>query len=430
MNVNAPRGTIDIFGEDIKYRNFIIDTARELFSVFNYQEIVTPTFEYTEVFTRSIGEGTDIVQKEMYTFEDKKGRSLTLRPEGTASVVRAFVENKMFQEHLPVKLFYIGSMFRYERPQKGRMREFSQLGVESIGTNNPMMDVEVIWLLNSLFKELGFVDLVLLINSIGCSNCRESFVEDFKAFILPHLEKLCPDCRKRYTQNPLRIFDCKNRHCRKVLEGSPRVLSYLCTDCREHFEKVLGYLDVLKIKYRIDHSLVRGFDYYTQTIFEIVSYQIESAQNALGGGGRYNNLVEQFGGPSLPAVGFAVGIDRTLMLLKKLCIEVNLNENRPRIYLIVLDEEYSSYCLEILQYLREHSYTCDTNYNAKKLGTELKWAEKGGYDFSIIVGEDEVKTHNITVKDMKTRNQYRIDWSTGKKEILTLLSRDTSPSRR
>lgn len=423
MKINSPRGTADIFGENIKLRNFIINTAKELFSVFNYQEIVTPTFEHTEVFSRSIGEDTDIVQKEMYTFQDKKGRSLTLRPEGTASVVRAFVENKMYQEHLPIKLFYVGSMFRYERPQKGRMREFSQLGVESIGTNNPLMDVEVIWLLNSFFKRLGFDSLVLLINSIGCNSCRKDFIKEFKSYIGPNLEKLCPDCKNRYAQNPLRIFDCKKKECMKVLKGSPKIYSYLCSECKEHLKKVLDCLDILRITYKIDHDLVRGFDYYTQTIFEVVSYQIESTQNALGGGGRYNNLVEQFGGPNLPAVGFAVGIDRTLMLLKKLNIKINLDEDRPRIYLVTLSEDYNSYCLEILQYLRENNYICDTNYNIKKLSTELKWAEKNDYDFTIIIGEDEVRSGNLTIKNIKNRKQDKINWSTQKEDIIALLNK-------
>ena len=421
MTLNCPRGTTDIFGSDIDYRNFIIDSAKELFYIYNYKEIITPTFEYTQVFSKSIGEGTDIVQKEMYTFSDKKGRSLTLRPEGTASIVRAFIENKMYSGYLPVKIFYVGSMFRYERPQKGRMREFYQLGVESIGTDNPMMDTEIIWLLNSLFKKLGFKNLTLLINSMGCIKCRKEYIDKLKLYLKPKLDDLCSECRRRYERSPLRIFDCKKKKCKDTVNSSPKIYSYLCSDCKSHFEKVLKFLKALKINYRIDYNLVRGFDYYTKTIFEIISEDLQSAQNALGGGGRYDMLIQQFGGPDIPAIGFAVGIDRTLMLMKKLNLKITERENKSKIYIIVLNEECEYYSFGVLRFLREKNFVCDINYNIKSLNSELKWAKKRGYDFAIIVGENEVKAGELSVKNIKEYKQYKINWKGQKEKLIDLV---------
>lgn len=420
--INSPRGTVDILGEEIRYRNFTINTARKLFDVYNYSEIITPTFEHTEVFSRSIGEETDIVKKEMYTFSDRKGRSLTLRPEGTASVARAFIENKMYSEYLPVKLFYIGSMFRYERPQKGRMREFYQLGVESIGTSNPMMDAEVILLLKTFFKKLGFEKLTLLINSIGCSKCRKYYIDKFKSYLKPKAGLLCQDCIQRYDKNPLRIFDCKNKQCMAIIKDSPKIFSMLCSDCKRNLEEVLKMLEYLNVEYEIGYNLVRGFDYYTGIIFEIISKDIKSAQNALGGGGRYDNLIAQFGGPKLPAVGFAVGIDRTYMLMKQL--DINIRDEKPgkRTYIIVMNENSKFYSFGVLMYLRENNYICDINYNMKKLGSELKWAEKNNYDFAIIIGDDEMKAGDVSIKDLKKHKQIKINYIADKQKILEIIT--------
>ena len=249
MILNYPRGTSDILGEDVKYRDFIINTAKKLFELFNYSEIITPAFEHTEVFDRSIGESTDIVQKEMYTFFDKKGRSLTLRPEGTASVIRAVIEHKLYSEHLPLKLFYIENMFRYERPQKGRMREFCQVGVEAVGLNDPVIDAEVIWLLNLFFEKIGFNNLKLLINSVGCNNCRKEYIRVFRNYLKPQVQSLCLDCISRYEKNPLRIFDCKVETCIQILRNSPKIFSYICKECQLHFEKVVEFLTVIRINF-------------------------------------------------------------------------------------------------------------------------------------------------------------------------------------
>lgn len=421
MKISSPRGTSDIYGEDIDYRNFIINTARKIFEIFNYSEIITPAFEYTQVFSRSIGEGTDIVQKEMYTFMDRKGRSLTLRPEGTASIVRAVIENKIYSENMPLKLFYIGNMFRYERPQKGRMREFWQLGIESIGTDNPVIDAEVIWILNSFFVKLGFKKLILLVNSMGCSRCREKFLAEFKKYIKPELGKLCNDCQNRFEKNPLRVFDCKKNSCKSILASSPEVSSYLCSECKRNFKEVLEYLKILKIKYRVDKNLVRGFDYYTKTIFEIISEDLQSAQNALGGGGRYDNLISQLGGPEIPAIGFAVGIDRTMMLMKQLNLKFKKLARRSRVYLINMNKNCQIYSLGILKYLREMEVTCDINFSNKNLKKEIKWARDNNYNFIIIIGEDEINSGSLTIKDIKKFKQYKVDWKNQKDKIMEII---------
>jgi histidyl-tRNA synthetase len=426
LKLSSPRGTTDIYGEDIDYRNYIINTARKIFEIFNYREIITPAFEYTQVFSRSIGESTDIVKKEMYTFVDKKGRSLTLRPEGTASIARAVIENKMYSGNMPLKLFYISNMFRYERPQKGRMREFWQLGIESIGTDNPVIDAEVIWILNSFFEELGFKKLVLLINSIGCSICRKKFLAKFKKYLKPEVEKLCSDCRNRFEKNPLRIFDCRKSNCRSIMAGSPEVFSYLCSECRKNFEEILKCLEILKIKYRVDKNLVRGFDYYTRTIFEMISGDLDSAQNALGGGGRYDNLINELGGPDIPSTGFAVGIDRTIMLMKQLNLKFKEPETKLKVYLITMNKNCLVYSLDILRYLRKKEIVCDINFNNKSLKKEIKWAKENNYNFVIIIGEDEIKTGSLTIKDIKKFKQYKVDWKNKKEKITEIIGVDNN----
>jgi len=409
LAINSPRGTADIYGEDIKYRDFINSAARDIFKIFNFNELITPAFEYTEVFSRSIGEETDIVQKEMYTFSDRKGRSLTLRPEGTAAVVRAFVEKKMFGPgNLPIKLFYIGNMFRYERPQKGRMREFWQLGVEALGSDNPVLDAEIIWMLNLVFKRLGFKNLTLLVNSIGCLKCRGSFIRELKKYLESKKAGLCGDCTKRLENNPLRIFDCKVPGCREIAQKGPGISEYLCGSCKTHFKDMTDTLSYLSVDFKISDSLVRGFDYYTKTVFEIISNDLESAQNALGGGGRYDNLIGQFGGPDMPAIGFAVGIDRTIMLMKDLGIDYEEDTKNIKAYLVAIDDVSKGYMLEILKLLRESGIVCDINYTARSIKAEIKKAEKLDFNIIAFIGEDEAKNDSVTIKDLKSFKQYTI----------------------
>jgi histidyl-tRNA synthetase len=421
--LNSPRGTSDIFGEDIKYRDFIINTSRELFDVFNYREIITPVFEHTELFDRGIGESTDIVRKEMYTFPDKKGRSLTLRPEGTASVVRAIIEHKLFAGALPLKLFYIENMFRYERPQKGRMREFWQLGVEAAGISDPQIDAEVIWLLNIIFKKLGFKNLKLLINSVGCGMCRQEYIKVFKSYLEPSVESLCEDCKIRYLKNPLRIFDCKVEGCTGILKKAPKIYVHICPECKHHFNKVIEYLDLLKIDYIIKDDLVRGFDYYTQTIFEIISEDLGSAQNALGGGGRYDKLMSQFGGPDMPSIGFAVGIDRTIVLMRQLNISYSLKKENLSVLIINMENSHKLYCLEILKFFRDFGVKSEISHEAKSVGNSIKSAQKSGFSHIIIIGEDEVKSGILNIKDLKEFQQQKINFKNEPEKILNIFRR-------
>lgn len=312
-------------------------------------------------------------------------------------------------------------MFRYEKPQKGRMREFWQLGIESIGSDNPIIDAETIWILNLFFEKLGFKKLILKINNIGCGKCRKKFLEEFKKYLKPEIEKLCSDCRKRFKENPLRIFDCKKTNCREVLTGSPNIYNYLCSECKKKFEEILICLKSLDIKYKIDKSLVRGFDYYTGTIFEIISENLESAQNALGGGGRYDNLISELGGPDIPATGFAVGIDRTIILMKQLNIDLKKSDRKSRVYIIAMDRNSQIYSTRILKYLREKEVVCDINFNIRNLKKEIKWARDNNYNFIIIVGEDEIKTGNLTIKDINKFKQYKVDWKNKKEKIIEII---------
>lgn len=421
MITGSPRGTSDIFGQDIEYRNFILSKARELFKIFNYREIITPAFEYTEVFNKSIGDSTDIVQKEMYTFFDKKGRSLTLRPEGTAPVVRAVIEHKMYADNLPLKLYYIENMFRYERPQKGRMREFWQLGVEAVGSSEAFIDAEVIWLLNKLFVNMGFSNLKLLVNSIGCPKCRKEYIKILINYLSPRSKELCPDCQYRFENNPLRIFDCKVDNCRQVIKDSPKIFSYICDECRKHFNRVTDFLKILGINFIIKEDLVRGFDYYTRTIFEIISEDLKSVQNALGGGGRYDKLIEQSGGPDVPSIGFAIGLERTQILMKQLNLDFITGDSKKTALVIIMDKLYQIYALSLIKFIRDNGFACDLSHEIKGIGSQIKLAEKNAYDFVIIIGEDEIKTDSITIKDIKKFTQHKLNWKDEKEKIFKIL---------
>lgn len=424
MIYNSPRGTEDYFGEEIKYRDFLTETSRSLFKIFNYSEIITPHFEHTEVFSRGIGENSEIVQKEMYTFSDKKNRSLTLRPEGTASVVRAIVENKLYSGNLPLKLFYIGSMFRYERPQKGRMREFCQIGVESAGSDNPSIDADVIWLLYELFRKLGFRNLTLYVNSIGCADCRAEYVKMLEDQLIPVKDSLCQDCNSRLGKNTLRIFDCKVKTCREVLKNVVKISDNLCENCLKHFNEIKSLMDVLEVDYVHNKNLVRGFDYYTRTIFEIISSDINSAQNALGGGGRYDNLIKEFGGPEISSVGFAIGLERTVLLMKELGIKLpDSMKFLNKTYIINMDSVYDKYVFELLRYLRSRDIYCDTNFNIKSVGKEIKFAQNNGYENVIIVGEDEYRRKSVKIKNLKKYSQKEFEWDSEKEKILNFLKK-------
>jgi len=315
----------------------------------------------------------------------------------------------LISENIPLKLFYIGNMFRYERPQKGRMREFWQIGAEALGSDDPLLDAEMIWMLNNIFARLGFKNLKLLINSIGCSRCREDYIAKFKEYIEPELTGLCGDCKNRYNKNPLRIFDCKVPECRAIASRGPKINQFLCTSCNEHFEKVKGSLSDLSLDYEISDELVRGFDYYTGTIFEMISNDLASAQNALGGGGRYDRLLKEFSGPDKPAIGFAIGLDRTMMLMKELGIKYIDDESRAKAYIISIAAAGQSYALDVIKKLRDANIICDIDYTCAGIGAGIKRAGKKDYNIAIIIGDDEIDNNTITIKDLNNFKQYSIN---------------------
>ncbi len=399
MVINAPKGTKDILPEEVINWQYIENKAKEVFTKANFKEIRTPIFEDTNLFERGVGDTTDIVNKEMYTFI-KSDRSLTLRPENTAGVVRAYLEHNLYRESAPVKLWYKGSMFRYERPQAGRQRQFHQIGVEMFGIQDASADAEVIMLASEFLKSLGLSDLVVEINSLGCSTCRKSYKEKLKQAIAPFLEGLCEDCKSRYEKNPLRILDCKNETCNKLFEQYNLKESVsgieLCEECSSHYNNLKRYLEKLNIKYKENTFLVRGLDYYTKTVFEIKSNNLGS-QNAVCGGGRYDGLVETLGGPHTPAVGWAMGVERLNSLIPKI-------EDRKIDYFVVSDN-----IAEAIKYtakLREKGYSAEFDYNGRKFSKQFEKAAKVA-NKAIIIGEDELKNNYITVKDLLTSKQEK-----------------------
>ncbi|ACL69965.1 histidine--tRNA ligase [Halothermothrix orenii] len=406
MDVKAPRGTNDILPPVSLKWQYIEDTARRIFQMYNYKEIRTPIFEYTELFQRGIGETTDIVEKEMYTFEDKGGRSITLRPEGTASVVRAFLEHKIYGQVQPTKYFYIGPMFRYERPQAGRFRQFHQLGVEAFGSNDPALDAEVIALGLDILKRLGLTDVEVFINSIGCPECRARYSDELKQYLESHQDRLCKDCKARLNKNPLRILDCKNEECSLVIKNAPKILDYLCDNCRVHFEDVQEYLDLLGIKYRVDPTLVRGLDYYTNTAFEIKFKEL-GAQDAIFGGGRYNGLTEEIGNKSIPGIGFAVGIERLILALDKKGIKLPVNDSID-VYLVTIGERAKRAAFNYTYLLRESGITAEIDYLGRSIKSQMKSADRTGASYTIIIGDSELDSGKATVKNMRTGEQVEI----------------------
>lgn len=406
MQVKAPRGTYDILPPDSSKWREMERIIQETAHLFGYNEIRTPIFEHTELFERGVGETTDIVTKEMYTFQDKSQRSLTLRPEGTASCVRALIEHSIYGGPLPVKWYYGGPMFRYDRPQTGRYRQFHQFGVEVFGSNSPYVDAEVIMVLVKILGNLGIDNYELHLNSVGCPVCREDYRKQLIAHISPVVEHLCPDCQNRYQKNPLRVLDCKLPACQKAITGFPNLLDSLCDDCHQHYTAVKSALTSNHISYIHDHNLVRGLDYYTNTAFEIHIPQI-GAQSAVGGGGRYNGLVKACGGPDMPGVGFALGMERLMLAVDSLSERV-WPEKKLDVFLAVLDEKHSSQAMQVLHCLREARFRADRDYNGRSMKAQLKFADKLGAHLVIIMGEDEVKGNYFTIRNMVTREQFEV----------------------
>ena len=407
MIINAPRGTKDILPAQIDNWRFVENKIRDICRRYGYEEIRTPIFEHTELFQRGIGEGTDVVDKEMYTFTDRGDRSITLRPENTASVVRAYLQNKLFADKSLVKLFYIGSMFRYDRPQAGRLREFHQFGIEALGEKNPAVDAEIILLAVDFLRSLGLNDLNLKINTVGCPKCRPVYRQKLQHFFSDKLDVLCHDCQTRFEKNPMRILDCKTDADKDFMQDAPKIKDCLCDECREHFNSVQQLLKVSDIDFTIDDRLVRGLDYYTKTAFEI-QYAPLGAQSAVAGGGRYDGLIEEIGGTPTPAVGFAAGIERILATLEMQNLLPSV-ENQLDIFLVAVGDEAETLAFEILTKIRRAGLTASMDFAKRSMKAQMKQAGKSNAKFALIIGDDEVKNSKVTVKNLSNSEQQTIN---------------------
>ncbi|HBT48086.1 MAG TPA: histidine--tRNA ligase [Peptococcaceae bacterium] len=408
MLTHRPRGTEDILPGASEKWQYLEEKARSLCRLYGYREIRTPIFEHTELFLRGVGETTDIVEKEMYTFLDRSERSLTLRPEGTAPVVRALLEHRLYGGVLPVKLFYLGPMFRYGRPQAGRLRQFHQFGVEVFGSRDPGVDAEVIALAMDFYRQVGVENTELRINSVGCPACRAAHREKLKAYLRPKLAELCPTCRNRFERNPLRIFDCKSEACQELLAAAPTITASLCPDCAEHFRRVLRYLDDLGLEYVLDEGLVRGLDYYTNTAFEITVPDI-GAQSSIGGGGRYDGLVEACGGPPTPGIGFGLGLERILLALEAQGKDIEVTGGVD-VLVVTAGSGLEGPAMDLLKTLREHGIAADKDYMGRSLKAQMKYAHRYPAGLAIILGEEELKARKVTVRDLLRGEQQEVAW--------------------
>ena len=410
MLTNAPRGTKDILPDTVGEWTYVEQKIRELCDRYGYQEIRTPMFEHTELFHRGIGEGTDVVDKEMYTFTDRGQRSITLRPENTASAVRAYLQNKLYGENSLTKLFYIGSMFRYDRPQAGRMREFHQFGIEALGEENPAVDAEVIMLAMDFLTSLGLKDLKLSLNSVGCPKCRPIYRKVLQDYFRDKLDTLCDDCKDRFERSPLRILDCKADADKPFMPAAPKITDCLCDECKDHFHKVQEYLTQAGVEFELDPRLVRGLDYYTKTAFEI-KYAPLGAQSAIAGGGRYDGLIEEIGGKPTPAVGFASGLERVLLALEKQELLPEMAKTADA-FVVALGESASGPAFKLLTKLRQAGLKANMDYAGRSMKAQMKQANKAKARFALIIGEDEVKESCVMLKDMEKSEQQKVSFDT------------------
>lgn len=402
----AVKGTKDVLPSEVYKNQYIESTALDVAERFGFKEIRTPVFEHTELFQRGVGDTTDVVQKEMYTFDDKGGRSITLRPEGTAGAARSFLENGLCNETLPQKVCYLTSCYRYEKPQSGRLREFHQFGVECFGAESPLADAEIISLANTFFKELGVKDLSLEINSIGCPKCRAEYHKALRQYFESRKDDLCDTCKDRLERNPMRILDCKSPVCSEIAKDAPVVLDYLCDDCKEHFEKVKSYLNTLNIEFTVNPKIVRGLDYYTKTVFEFVSNAI-GAQGTVCGGGRYDGLIEELGGQRTPSLGFGLGIERLMLLMEALGCEFP-KQSVPDLFIVSMGEKATLKAVEIANDMREEGFTCLYDVNGRGLRAQMKYANKLGAKYTVVLGEDEVQSGIAKLKNMDSGEETEI----------------------
>ena len=403
MLTNAPRGTKDILPQEINKWNYVEEVFKKHCARNGFKEIRTPIFEHTELFQRGVGETTDIVQKEMYTFEDHGNRSITLKPEGTASVVRAFLESKQYAETQPTKYFYETSCYRYEKPQAGRLREFHQFGVEIFGTNSMLADVQVISMADDFLKELGIKDLELRINSVGCPTCRAKYREALRDYFRPHLNDLCDTCKDRFERNPMRIIDCKSPEDHAVALNAPSILDYLCDECSNAFNDLKDGLDASEIDYIVDPTIVRGLDYYTKTAFEFITNQI-GAQGTVCGGGRYDNLISEIGGQDIPGVGFGLGIERLLLLMENTGAEFP-EEDTMDALIVTMGDGAKKYGIKLSKDLRSQGVKCDLDVMERNMKGQLKYADKKGYKYAVIIGDNELSEGKCQLKDLKNSTQ-------------------------
>lgn len=406
--LQKPKGTYDIYGDKALTYLYFRKLVEALMDKYNAKYFETPIFESSELFHRGVGETTDIVSKETYDFKDRGDRDLTLRPEGTAGIVRCFIENKLYAENLPLKAWYLGPMFRYERPQAGRYREFYQFGFEAFGSFDAMMDAEVIGIVCNLFKILGLKGVSVNINTLGDKESRENYRKALLDYFKPYLNDLCDDCRRRYEKNPLRILDCKVDSSNEIMKNAPKMTDYLNEESRIHFDKVKEYLDAMGINYKVNPSIVRGLDYYTHTVFEVQA-DIEGfgSQNTLAAGGRYDHLVEFVGGPSVPGVGFAVGLERLFLALDAENIDIR-EIICPDVYIFSAGDEQKPYVLSLSNDLRLAGFNVEIDYNGKSFKSNFKQADKVNARYIIIIGEEEVESKLLTVKNNETKEEYKV----------------------
>ena len=405
--IRKPRGTMDIMPEEIPEWRFVEETARRVASKFGFGEIRTPGFEATELFQRGVGETTDVVQKEMYTFEDREGRSFTLRPEGTASVARAVIENGRCSDAMPLKLCYLINCFRYEKPQAGRSREFFQFGVEMFGAADPSADAETVAMAHTLISELGIKNVSLHLNSIGCPQCRPAYRAALKAYFNEHIDGLCETCRARLDTNPMRILDCKSPECQAIAEGAPKTLDHLCPDCRDHFDKLGGYLKAQGIDYIVDPHIVRGLDYYTRTVFEFIADGI-GAQSTVCGGGRYDGLMKELGGPEMPGIGFAAGITRLLLAMRESGVKVPAPA-APALYIAPMGDAAKVKAAALTAALRARGLTVDRDLVGRSLKAQMKYADKTGARSVLIIGDSELENGKANLRSMADSSQSEVD---------------------
>ena len=417
--IKAPRGTHDILPSETYRWHHIEEHIKNICLEFGYKEIRTPMFESTELFEHGVGDTTDVVQKEMYTFLDKGGRSITLKPEGTSPIVRSFVENSIYANPQPTKLYYLYPCFRYEKPQAGRLREFHQFGIEVFGASLPSIDAEVISLAMSLLDRLGVTGIELNINSIGCPDCRKGYNEKLKDYFRPRLSELCETCRERFEKNPLRILDCKIDSCKKIAKDAPVLIDHICDDCNSHFETLKGYLEVMQIPYSVDPTIVRGLDYYTKTVFEIISKN-KGSEGTICGGGRYDGLVSEIGGPKMPGVGFGMGLERLLLVLESIG-KIPENNECPDIFIANIGDGADVFVQKLILDLRKEGIAAERDYLARSVKAQMKYANKIEAKFSAVVGDDEISQNLVNVKNMITGDSKEVEISTISQYLKSIL---------